>query len=101
MPGRGGDPLPGAPGEGVLQPHVLPLQCISRDVRAAPDLSFGVESDSVAAGDVWGLHCAVRRARGLVGCAGDMAVTGPRQPPVFLGSLHGSGVRIVPSSLQR
>lgn len=35
-----------------------------------------------------------------LGRAGDTAVMGPRQPPVFLGSLHVSGVRIVSSSLQ-
>lgn len=77
-----------------------PLQCFSRDARTAPDLSVGVGFGSVAAGEVLDLRCAVRRARGSVVRAGDAAVMGLRQPPVFLGSLHGSGVRTVPSSLQ-
>lgn len=50
MPSHRGDPTPGASGGRVLQPGVLPLQCLDRDARAASDLSFAVGFGSVAAG---------------------------------------------------
>lgn len=50
-------------------------------------------------GSGW-LHMAGPTCGGEVGHAGDTAAMGLWQPPVFLGSLHGSGVRIVPSPLQ-
>lgn len=44
-----------------------------------------------------GLHDPMGKAERL-GRAGGAAVMGLQQPPEFLGSMHGSGVRIVPSS---